>query len=95
MSWRRFIVAVLAGSMVSAFVSAVGHRTGLIGYVQEPIAWVLPSAVPDAGFWTVVNAAAGVVVAVPGLAVAIGVYAMRPGGTESRCRRCGYMNRGG
>ena len=38
MPWRRFILAVLAGSGVSAIASAVGHQTGLVGHVREPIA---------------------------------------------------------
>ena len=56
-------MAVLAGSRVSAIASAVGHQTGLIGYVQEPVAWVLPSAVPDTEFWILVDATSDYLIA--------------------------------
>ena len=95
MTWRRSIVAVAAGAALIALVMQFLWYQ-LMGVVQEVAAWVLPRIVPDTGYSLIVDLVALFIVAIPGVALGIALYAKLrgPGDGETRCRKCGYILRG-
>ena len=77
---RRTIWAILAGAVTTGLVvmacGALNFNVGL--YIQEGLAWVLPISWPDPVFVGVLNLAAGMVLAVPGVVVAVLIARRRP-----------------
>ena len=90
MAWARFIVAVVAGIVASGI---FGVRIDwVVGGVQELVKRLMPAFVPDHVFGLAVNAGAAAIVALPGVVVAVLVYAFLPGqrAVETQCLKCGY-----
>ena len=72
------------------------RRSAVIGWVQGPIAAILPASASERVFSTLVDVAAVLAVALPGVMLAVLIYATgKPfTDTETRRRQCGYVLRG-
>ena len=59
-------------------------------WIQVAVAVVLPDAVPDRAFWMITSALTIVLIATPGLIVAVLIAATGREPQPNRCRVCGY-----
>ena len=98
MPWRRFIVAVASGVATSAVLSLVGFVwiVGRTHTVVEVATDLLSPRLARQVYVPLMELASVVGFALPAVIVAVLVYALLPGrrGTETRCRKCGYILRG-
>lgn len=87
-------MSVIGGGVLCAVVTAVLGRT-IMFWIDEAVAWVLP--IYDWRFRELADALGVAVIALPGLVVAVVMFAVLPDRRrdgETRCRSCGYILRG-
>ena len=90
MRWGRAIVAVLVGVLTSALAAATLGELHVFYWVQEFATWITPQAVSDSGFYLIDAAFDGLVIALPGIIVAVLIAATGRHPAPNRCRACGY-----
>ena len=94
MHWRRFIVAVAAGLIVTIPIFLFRVAGALIVVLEDKLTVWLAPFVPQWLCWYFAWTTALAVSALPGLALATAIAIRRSHGDETRCRRCGYILRG-
>ena len=89
MRWRRLVLAVAAGAIITATLVAV-VPLAVDDWIQDAVAIVLPQAVPDRAYWMITRALTVALIALPGLIVAVVIAATGRRPAPNRCRACGY-----
>ena len=89
---QRTIVAILAGVAVTAAVGSISVFR-VWWAVQEYVAWLLPTSVPDPLYGVIADGVTFAVLGLPGVVVAV-LLARRREYPRGHCRACGYNLRG-
>ena len=89
MRWRRAILAVVAGATVSAALHLM-MPLAVSNWIQDAVAVVLPEAVPDWAYWKITGTLSVVLIATPGLVIAVLIAGWRRDPAPNRYQQRGY-----
>ncbi len=90
---RRFILAMVAGAMVTALVTLCTYPY-VTAWILEPLARRGPGPLSSSTYATLAQVPTIAILALPGLLAAVLIVAQRHRDPETRCRNCGYILRG-
>lgn len=97
MRWYKTMPVIAAGGVaVSALVTAMVDPLWIPTWVEKFVNWALPGDPSGRGLGLVADALVGVIIAAPGVlvAIALALYVRDRNPGETRCRRCGQVLKG-